>query len=202
MKPDEQFDMVVVGSGPAGEKAAAQAAYFGKRVAVVEHAPVLGGEMVSGAITTKAMREAALYLTGFTRHEVYGVSLDLDPQAAIDRLRSRAARVAAMMSETVRENLRRHDIDFITGVARLGPGRTVMVDPGDGGTSRVLGADAILVATGSCPFHPPGVPFADPDVLDSETARGWTARSRAWSWLVVGRWPVSMPRSFWPSAQK
>ncbi len=171
MRAHEQFDMVVVGSGPAGEKAAAQAAYFGKRVAVVEHAPVLGGEMVSGAITTKAMREAALYLTGFTRHEVYGVSLDLDPQAAIDRLRSRAARVAAMMSETVRENLRRHDIDFITGVARLGPGRTVMVDPGDGGTSRVLGADAILVATGSCPFHPPGVPFADPDVLDSETAR-------------------------------
>lgn len=163
--------MVVVGSGPAGEKAAAQAAYFGKRVAIVEHAPVPGGEMVSGAITTKAIREAALYLTGFTRHEVYGVSLDLDPQAAIDRLRSRAARVAAMMSEAVRENLRRHDIDLIAGVARLGSGRTVVVDPGNGGTSRLLGADAILVATGSCPFHPPGVPFADPDVLDSETAR-------------------------------
>ena len=126
--------------------------------------------MVSGAITTKAMREAALYLTGFTRHEVYGVSLDLDPQAVIDRLRSRAARVAAMMSEAVRENLRHHDVAFITGAARLGPDRTVMVDPGNGGTSCVLRADAILVATGSCPFHPPDVPFADPDVLDSETA--------------------------------
>ncbi len=170
MRPDEQFDLVVVGSGPAGEKAAAQAAYFGKRVAVVEHAPVAGGEMVSGAITTKAMREAALYLTGFTRHEVYGVSLDLDPQVVIDRLRSRAARVAAMMSEAVRENLRRHDVAFITGAARLGPERTVMVDPRHGGTSRVLRAGAILVATGSCPFHPPDVPFADPDVLDSETA--------------------------------
>jgi NAD(P) transhydrogenase len=170
MRPDDQFDMVVVGSGPAGEKAAAQAAYFRKRVAIVERAPVPGGEMVSGAITTKAMREAALYLTGFTRHEVYGVSLDLDPQAAIDRLRSRAARVAATMSETVRENLRRHGIDFVTGVARLGPGRTVMVDPGGGGSTRVLGADAILVATGSRPFHPPDVPFTDPDVLDSETA--------------------------------
>ncbi len=173
MRPDEQFDMVVVGSAPAGEKAAAQAAYFGKRVAVVEHAPVAGGEMVSGAITTKAMREAALYLTGFTRHEVYGVSLDLDPQAVIDRLRSRAARVAAMMSEAVRENLRRHDVAFITGAARLGPDRTVMVDPGNRRTSRVLRADAILVATGSCPFHPPDGPFADPDVLDSETALAW-----------------------------
>jgi len=170
MMPDERFDMVVVGSGPAGEKAAAQAAYFGKRVAMVDRAPVPGGEMVSSAITTKAMREAALYLTGFTRHDVYGVSLGLNPQAAIDRLRSRAARVAAMMSDAVVENLRRHDIDFMTGVARLGPGRTVVIDPGDGGTTRVLGADAILVATGSHPFHPPGIPFEDPDVLDSETA--------------------------------
>ena len=132
--------MVVVGSGPAGEKAAAQAAYFDKRVAIVEHAPVPGGEMDSGAITTKAMREAALYLTGFTRHEVYGVSLELDPQGAIDRLRSRATRVATMMSEAVRANLRRHDIDFISGVARLGPGRTVRVDSGDGRATRVLGS--------------------------------------------------------------
>jgi NAD(P) transhydrogenase len=168
--PDERFDMVVVGSGPAGEKAAAQAAYFGRRVAMVERAPVPGGAMVSSAITTKAMREAALYLTGFTRHDVYGVSLGLNPQAAIDRLRTRAARVEAMMSDAVVENLRRHDIAFMTGCARLGPDRTVLVDPGDGGTTRVLRAEAILVATGSHPFHPPGIPFEDPDVLDSETA--------------------------------
>ena len=202
MRPDERFDMVVVGSGPAGEKAAAQAAYFGKRVAVVEHAPVAGGEMVSGAITTKAMREAALYLTGFTRHAVCGVSLDLDPQAVIDRLRSRAARVAAMMSEAVRENLRRHDIAFITGVARLGPGRTVMVDPGERwDVARPPGGRH------SCrhrivPAPPPDVPFTDPDVLDSEAA---LALDRPLESLVVvggGPWPVSMRLSFWPSAQK
>ena len=170
--PEGQYDMLVVGSGPAGEKAAAQAAYFGKRVAIVDRAPAPGGAMVVSAVPAKAMREAALYLTGFTRHEVYGVGLELDPQAVIDGMRSRAAHVVAMMTEAVRENLRRHSIDFLTGSARLGPDRTLIVAPDDGGTARVLSAHAILLATGSRPYHPPGVPFGDPDVLDSESARG------------------------------
>lgn len=84
---EEHFDMVVVGGGPAGEKAAAQAAYFDKRVVVVERASELGGAMTSSAVTTKAMREAALYLTGFRRRDIYGESIDLHPQAVIDRLR-------------------------------------------------------------------------------------------------------------------
>ena len=168
---DDQYDLLVVGSGPAGEKAAAQAAYFGRRVAVVDRSVAPGGEMVASAVTTKAMREAALYLTGFTRHEVYGVGLELDPQVVIDRLRSRAADVAARMSEGVGENLRRHEVDVVHGTARLGPDRTLVVAPADGGPERSLRGDAILLATGSRPFHPPGVNFDDPDVLDSESAR-------------------------------
>lgn len=203
MRPDEQFDMVVVGSAPAGEKAAAQAAYFGKRVAVVEHAPVAGGEMVSGAITTKAMREAALYLTGFTRHEVYGVSLDLDPQAVIDRLRSRAARVAAMMSEAVRENLRRHDVAFITGAARLGPDRTVMVDPGNRRTSRSSsGRTPSWSPPDRAPSIPPTFPSQTPTSWTPRLPSRWIARSRAWSSSVVRRWTASTRPSFWPSARK
>ena len=66
MPPEDRFDMVVIGSGPAGEKAAAQAAYFGKRVAVVERSPSPGGAAVSSAgIPTKTLRETALYVTGF-----------------------------------------------------------------------------------------------------------------------------------------
>ncbi len=168
---DGHYDLVVVGSGPAGEKAAAQAAYFGKRVAVVERSPLPGGEMVASAVATKAMREAALYLTGFTRHEVYGVSIDLDPQAVIDKLRARSADVGAKMSEGVLENLRRHRVDLVHGSACLGPDRTLVVTPEDGGPARTLRGAAILLATGSRPFHPPGIPFDDPDVLDSESAR-------------------------------
>ncbi len=168
---EERFDMVVVGAGPAGEKAAAQAAYFGKRVAVVEAAPALGGAMAASAVTTKAMREAALYLTGFQRRRIYGAGIDLHPQAVIDRLRGRAIDVARSMSDSVEENLARHGIELVAGTARLGPDRRVSVTSARGEPERVLVADVVLVATGSRPFHPPGIPFDDPDVLDSETAR-------------------------------
>jgi len=168
---EDHYDLVVVGAGPAGEKAAAQAAYFDKRVAIVERATELGGELAASALTTKAMREAALYLTGFRRREVYGACIDLDPQAAIDRLRSRATHVARRMSEAVRGNLDRHGIELVTGTAVLGPDRTVIVGSSPGAPGRVLIGDVILIATGSRPFHPPGIPFDDPDVLDSETAR-------------------------------
>ena len=97
---DDEFDLVAIGAGPAGEKAAAQAAYFGKRVAVIEREQELGGAMAASALTTKAMREAALYLTGFQRRDIYGESLDLHPQAAIDRLRARAVEVAGTMSSS------------------------------------------------------------------------------------------------------
>jgi NAD(P) transhydrogenase len=168
---DERFDLLVVGAGPAGEKAAAQAAYFGKRVAVVERSPEPGGTMVAGAVSTKTMREAALYLTGFTRHQVYGVSLDLASEVLIERLRAREAGVTTLMTNAVRENLRRHHIELVSGSARLGHDGTLRVTPSDGGPARDLSGDAVLLATGSQPYHPPGVPFDDPDVLDSETAR-------------------------------
>ena len=77
---DASYDLVVLGAGPAGEKAAAQAAYWGKRVAIVDRQPRPGGTMVGGAVSSKTMREAALYLTGFRRRDVYEVGLDLDPR--------------------------------------------------------------------------------------------------------------------------
>ncbi len=179
-----RFDLLVVGSGPAGEKAAAQAAYFGKRVAVIERAPEPGGTMVAGAVSSKTMREAALYLTGFTRHSIYGVGLDLHPELLIERLRSREAHVTSMMTAAVRENLRRHDVALLSASARLGPDRTLILNPSDGGPTRTLQADAILLATGSRPFHPPGISFWGSDVLDSESARALDRSLR--SLVVVG----------------
>ncbi|HEX9892218.1 MAG TPA: Si-specific NAD(P)(+) transhydrogenase [Actinomycetota bacterium] len=159
----ERYDLLVIGSGPAGEKGAAQAAYFGKRVAVVEREARVGGDATSHAVVpSKTLRETALYLTGFRRREVYGLSLQLDPAAKLERLASRTAEVVAATEEQVRHNLDRHRIEVIHGDARLGPERTVHV--GD----RVLQAPAILIATGSRPHHPPGIPFEDPAVDDSD----------------------------------
>ena len=169
MPTDDRFDMVVIGSGPAGEKAAAQAAYFGKRVAVVERSPTPGGAAVSNAgIPTKTLRETALYITGFRRRDVYGLRLSLDPEATVAQLRTRTTDVIETMTAEVRRNLERHAIHFVCGEARLGPDRTVHVV--DAGQERVLRAGVVLIATGSRPFHPPGIPFDDRDVHDSETA--------------------------------
>jgi NAD(P) transhydrogenase len=165
---EDLFDMVVIGSGPAGEKAAAQAAYFGRRVAVVEESRVPGGAAVSNAsIPSKTLRETAMYITGFRRRDVYGLRLTLDPEATLAQLRTRTAQVIETMTEAVRVNLERHEIEFVPGRARLGPDRTVHVV--DGGQERVLHGEVVLIASGSRPFRPPDIPFDGQDVHDSTT---------------------------------
>jgi NAD(P) transhydrogenase len=116
------------------------------------------------------MREAALYLTGFQRRDTYEVSIDLTPEVATERLRRRTDHVVRMMTQSAVENLRRHGVDFLHGDASLTGERTVAVQPADGGPPQELTATAIIIATGSRPFHPPGVPFDDDDVLDSDDA--------------------------------
>jgi NAD(P) transhydrogenase len=166
----EHFDMVVIGAGPAGEKGAAQAAYFGKRVAIVERDPRAGGAAALNAwVPSKTLREAALYLTGFRHRDVYeGLSLDLDPTFAVNRLRARSNRVVDTVTSEVRSNIDAHGIEFVQGDARLAPERTVHVKIADS-APRTLQADAILIGTGSRPFHPPEIDFDDPDILDSAT---------------------------------
>ncbi len=168
---EEHFEMVVIGAGPAGEKAAAQAAYFGRRVAIVERLEQPGGAPVNNAgIPTKTLRETALYVTGFRRRDIYGVSLGLDPHTIMECLQARRAVVFQTMAAAVRGNIERHGIVLVRGEATLGPGRTVVVS--SDGSVRTLRADVILIATGSRPYHPPDVPFHDPDVLDSESVVG------------------------------
>src|SRR5919106_1455539 len=162
----ERYDLVVIGAGPAGEKGAAQAAYFGKRVAVVDRLPRPGGAPVaSTGIPTKTLRETALYITGFRNRDVYGLSLELDPEVALQRLMTRKSEVATTMAKAVDENLKRHGIRFIQGEARLGPGRIVRVSVD--GEELTLEGEIVLLATGSRPLRPPSVPFEDLDVHDS-----------------------------------
>ncbi len=170
MADANHYDLVVVGGGPAGEKAAAQAAYWGKRVAIVDRAPQLGGAMVGGVVSSKTMREAALYLTGFRRRDVYDVSLDLTPEVATEHLRRRTDHVVQIMTDAATENMRRHGVDRINGRASLGTDRSFVVESSDGRAPRTISAQVVIITTGSSPFHPPGIPFDDPDVLDSDAA--------------------------------
>ena len=169
--PAAGFDLVVVGSGPAGEKAAAQAAYFGKKVAIVERAPEPGGAGVhTGTLPSKTLRETALYLSGHHARDLYGVVVHLDRNATLEKLMARKDAIAASESARIRQNLAHHGVVYVQGNAHLEDAHTVVVD-GPGATSRVRG-EFLLVATGSRPFRPPDIDFASDFIHDSDELLG------------------------------
>jgi NAD(P) transhydrogenase len=168
MTAADRYDLVVIGGGAAGEKGAARAAYFGKRVAVVERRKEPGGATVhTGTLPSKTLREAALFLSGYRQRELYGVSVDIAPQLEIATLIERKNAVREQETDRMLGNLARHGIELVHGSARLLDAGTVEVTD-ERGERRRMATDVILIVTGSSPFRPPGIPFEDPDVHDSD----------------------------------
>jgi NAD(P) transhydrogenase len=165
-----KYDLVVIGAGPAGEKGAAQAAYFGKRVAIVDLRARAGGiAMSSAGIPTKTLREGAIYLCGLGQSASGLAAASVtDPWRV---LMARKLEVSEFMTKSVERNLVRHGIERVRGRARFLPGRKVEVERA-GGERVVLEADVVLLASGSRPGHPPGIPMDDPDVHDTESILG------------------------------
>ncbi|HEX5753753.1 MAG TPA: Si-specific NAD(P)(+) transhydrogenase [Archangium sp.] len=162
------FDLVVIGSGPAGEKGAVHAALHGKRVAVVEREPVPGGTAANtGTIPSKTLRETSLYLSGFRQRGLYGVEAQLPHETTVSDFLYRERRVKGGERQRILEDLKRHGVELVYGQGRLADAHTVVVSR-DGQPERRLTADVILVATGSSPFRPPLYPFGDPRVHDSD----------------------------------
>ena len=163
------YDLVVLGVGPAGEKGAAQAAYFGKRVACVEMAPEPGGAAVhTGTLPSKTLRETALFLSGFRQRELYGLSVDLNRATAVPKLLSRKNAVVELEVARIKWNLERHGVPLLRGAARFVDAHTAELVCDAGAPRRITG-EVFLVATGSRPHHPADIPFDDEDVDDSDT---------------------------------
>ncbi len=166
MDEAEPYDLVILGSGPAGEKAAAQAAYFGKTVAIVERAPEPGGAGVhTGTLPSKTLREAALYLSGYRHRDMYGVAVDLEPDATLRTLAQRTEHISSLEALRIRENLVRHGVTYIEGHGRFVDAHTIEVL---GASRTLLRAGHVLVATGSEPHRPEAIPFSSPNVHDSD----------------------------------
>jgi NAD(P) transhydrogenase len=164
---DEIYDLVVIGAGPAGEVAAELAAFFGRRALIVERNKPGGVVTTTGGAPTKALREAALYLTGYRQQEVYGVRAAAPLDVVLPTIRTRVERVRDVLQGEVAHRFAARGIAYLQGTARLGPDRSVRVTSPDG-VERELVARAVLVATGSRPTHDAGIPFDDPDVYDSD----------------------------------
>jgi NAD(P) transhydrogenase len=163
-----ELDLLVIGSGPAGQRAAVQAAKLRKRVAVVEKAETLGGVCVnSGTIPSKTVREAILYLTGLDQRGIYGQGYRLRDQIEASDLRERTRQVVERERNVVRDQLLRNHVQLATGTARFLDEHTVEVVDGGGGERR-LTAENVVVATGSKPAHPEGVDFNGLTIFDSD----------------------------------
>jgi len=163
------YDWLVIGSGPAGEKGAVQAAYFGKRVAVVEKQREVGGACVNtGTLPSKTLRETAIYLSGWRQREMYGLACRLSDGVSVPELMCRQAPVIGNEATRIRDNLARHEVPLLEGEARFVDEHTAEIIPADGSPTRVT-FDAALIAVGSTPHRPPFVPFEDPAVDDSDS---------------------------------
>jgi NAD(P) transhydrogenase len=163
------YDLVVIGSGPAGEKGAAQAAYYGKRVAIVEREPHVGGSAINtGTVPSKTLRETALYFSGLRQRGLYGIDYSLKEGLTVKDFMHREHVVVQQQRETIRRNLERHKIEIVWGSAAIVDPQTVRVHTTTGET-RDLSTAFILIATGSSPYHPPEVPFDGVRIYDSDS---------------------------------
>jgi NAD(P) transhydrogenase len=165
----EHFDLVVIGAGPAGEKGAAQAAYFGKRVCLVERAPKPGGAAVNtGTIPSKTLRETALYFSGLRQRGLYGVDLRVKHDITIGDFMQRERSVVETEWALIDENLKRHDITTVQGTARFVNPHAIEVER-YGQPLRQISGDVFLVATGSHPQQPTGFEVDGRIVVDSDS---------------------------------
>ncbi len=164
----KKYNLIVIGTGPAGEKAAVKAAYFGHRVAIIEKAAKFGGAMVvTGTLPSKTLKETALYFSGKYEKGLYGVDRDLRHEASIEDFMFRKNYVTKTEGEAVEENLQRHQVDVYQGIASFEDPHTIKITGSSG--EELLEGEHIIIATGSYPFHPPGIPFDGRRIHDSDT---------------------------------
>ena len=169
MSSMREYDMVVIGSGPGGQKAAIAAAKLGKSVALVERGRMLGGVCVNtGTIPSKTLREAVVYLTGMSQRELYGASYRVKDKITPADLLARTQHVIGKQVDVVRSQLMRNRIDLVLGHGRFVDPHTVMVEEDAQGERVTVTGDYIVIATGTRPVRPSGVAFDEKRVLDSD----------------------------------
>jgi len=166
---DYDYDLLVLGSGPGGQKAAIAAAKLGRRAAVVERRHMLGGVCINtGTIPSKTLREAVLYLTGLNMRDLYGQSYRVKDEITIQDLLSRTHHVIGREVEIIRSQLSRNHVALVHGTGRFLDPHTVSVAQHDGDQDRRLTADRIIIATGTRPARPPEVAFDERMIVDSD----------------------------------
>ena len=180
----QSYDLLVIGSGPAGQRAAIQGAKCGKRVAVVEKREVVGGTCINtGTIPSKTMREAVLHLSGFYYQQLYGVNYRVKEKITMSDLAFRVQHVIKTEIDVTQAQLSRNGIELLSGAGSF-------IDPNHIRITNSLGqqsnyeARVIIVATGTRPAYSPKVPFNNRNIIDSDQILGMPEIPR--TMIVVG----------------
>jgi NAD(P) transhydrogenase len=162
------YDLLVIGSGPGGQKAAIAAAKLDRRVAVVERPDMIGGVCLNtGTIPSKTLREAVLYLTGLDQREMYGQSYRVKDDITIADLAARTRHVVGKEIDVVRSQLSRNRVAILSGTAHFAGPNAIEVIDGDGRV-RAVSAEKVVIATGTKPARPASVAFDERTVMDSD----------------------------------
>ena len=173
------YEMLVIGTGPAGQKAAVQSAKLGKKVGIIERAEVVGGVCInSGTIPSKSLREAVLYLSGFHQRAVYGAEYRLKQDITMEDLAFRCSHVITEEIHIIQKQMARNNVDLMFGTARFIDPHRLVIRHGDDETEQT--ADHIVVAVGSKPARPDTVPFDGHTVIDTD------------EWLTLNSLPTSL----------
>lgn len=168
--PIHHFDLIVIGAGPGGEKAAVTAAQLGKKVAVVEKESVLGGTVAhQGALPSKTLREAALSLTLFKQRGIHGVNLILDETLSIQEFLYRERLVRQLEQARIRAQLETSRVTLYHGKASFLDAHTIGVKTAsESGSMETLSGDVILIAVGAGPSKPEFLPSAHPAIFNTQ----------------------------------
>jgi NAD(P) transhydrogenase len=162
------YDVLVVGSGPGGQKAAIAAAKLGRRVALVERRHMVGGVCINtGTIPSKTLREAVLYLTGLNQRELYGQSYRLKEDITVADLAARTQHVIGREIDVIRSQLSRNRVRLLTGTASFTDPHTLRVRD-EVGAELTVTAERIIIAAGTVPARPDTVNFDDRTIVDSD----------------------------------
>lgn len=164
----DTYDLIAIGAGPAGESATELASFFGHRSLIIEKNKPGGTVTTTGGAPTKTLREAALYFSGFTDGDVYGIRMSAPPEVVTEIIRKRTLGVCELLQQVTADNIASRKVDYVEGTARLGADHTVIVTDASG-QQRTITGKTILIATGSRPLRPHNICFDMAGVCDTDT---------------------------------
>ncbi len=163
----ETFDLIVIGSGPSGQRAAIQAAKSGKKVALIEKSSVIGGVCINtGTIPSKTLREAVLHLSGYQYQSIYGINYRVKEKITMHDLAFRVQHVIKTEVDVTQAQLSRNNIDLLIGTATFLDSHRIRVDGAKG--TQEYQASTIVIASGTKPAASPKVPINGRTIINSD----------------------------------